>query len=76
MFICLLTPLTVCAKRLWLLSNNNTESVCARARVCVCVYMLAYIAEHVCLELRGLFTVLRATLTLTNMCTESQLSSD
>lgn len=70
MFICLLTPLTVRAKRLWLLSNNNTESVC------VCVRMRAYIAEHVCLELRGLFTVLRATLTLTNMCTESQFSSD
>lgn len=32
MFICLLTPLTVRAKQLWLHSNNNTE------RVCVCVH--------------------------------------
>lgn len=36
MFICLLTPLTVCAERPWLPSNNNTKCVC------VCVYMLAH----------------------------------
>lgn len=45
MFICLLTPLTVCAEQLWLLSNNNS----------VCVWECVYTGIHksVCVKSWG-----------------------